>query len=215
MKKLLTFILTLTLLTPLSACSSSSNKTSTPEKETQTNQQSSADEQLEADEKELSALGDVAVENGILTVSITIPATYESNVTQEALDQAAGDTYLSAKLNDDGSVTYKMTKIQHARMLKQLKDGIDSASQEMINNEQYSFTDIKHNEDCTQFDVTISSSEVSLYDSFAVLTFYVYGGMYGIFSGHPAEKVVVNYYDPSGNLIESADSSQLENTEQQ
>lgn len=211
MKKLLSLLLIFNALSPLTACSSQKDEKKSSEVATSEEKRSSEEQQFEADKQELEALGDVEVNNGILTVSITIPATYENDVTQESLDQGAGDTYMTAKLNEDGSVTYKMTKPQHALMLKTLLEGIDSASKEMIDNEQYAFTEIKHNADCTQFDVTLSTTEVGIYEAFAAMAFYVYGGMYGIFSGHPADKVIVNYYDPSGNLIESGDSSQLGN----
>ena len=46
-------------------------------------------------------------------------------------------------------------------------------------------------------------------DSFATLAFYLYGGMYGIFTGKTPEKVIVNFYNPSGDLISTADSSKM------
>ena len=71
---------------------------------------SDEEKQLQEDMDELSKIGDIEVENGILTVSITLPAEYMEGVTQEQLDAGKGTTYQSATLNDDGSVTYKMTK---------------------------------------------------------------------------------------------------------
>ena len=52
--------------------------------------------------------------------------------------------------------------------------------------------------------------ELGLYDSFSVLAYYMYGAMYGIFSGKEPEKVIVNFYNANGDLIETADSSNME-----
>jgi hypothetical protein len=38
----------------------------------------------------------------------------------------------------------------------------------------------------------------------------MYGAIYGIFSGKTPEKVIVNFYNTNGDLIETADSSQME-----
>ena len=166
---------------------------------------------MQEDMEELSAVGDVEVKEGLLTVAVTIPASFAEGVTQEDLDaKAGGETYQSAKLNEDGSVTYKMTKKQHRAMLQQIVSAVEESSQEMIaDTENYSITDVKHNDDLTQFDVTLSGTELGFGDSFSVIAFYMYGGIYGIFSGKQPEHVIVNFYDPEGNLIESGDSAQM------
>ena len=222
MKKTLSLILVATLARSLCACSSNPSTTSTTKAQAsaaetadvETEATLSEEEQLEADRDELSTIGDVEVINGILTVSVTLPSDFISlggGITQEELDQKAGDTYVSATLNDDGSVTYKMTKSQHKKMLDDLVESIDSGLQDMVDEESYSFTSIKHNDDYTQFDVTISGTELNLADSFATLGFRLYGGMYGILSGHRADNVMVNFYDSDGNLIDTWNSDDLEN----
>ena len=173
---------------------------------------STEDDDFEKDMEELSAIGDVEVENGILTVSITIPAELVGEITQEELDEGKGTNYVSAVINDDGSVTYKMTKAQHKEMLASLVKGFDEGIQEMVDdNENYSIASVTYNEDFTVFDVTMDGNELGLGDSFSVMAFYMYGGMYGIFTGKRPEHVVVNFYDPEGNLIESGDSANFGN----
>ena len=173
---------------------------------------STEDDDFEKDMEELSAIGDVEVENGILTVSITIPAELVGEITQEELDEGNGTNYVSAVINDDGSVTYKMTKAQHKEMLASLVKGFDEGIQEMVDdNENFSIASVKYNEDFTVFDVTMDGNELGLGDSFSVMAFYMYGGMYGIFTGKRPEHVVVNFYDPEGNLIESGDSANFGN----
>ena len=88
-------------------------------------------------------------------------------------------------------------------------ESIESSLNEMVEGEDYSFTEIKHNKDFTEFNITVSGEDLSLTDSIATLGFYMYGGMYGIFTGHKADHVVVNYYNAAGELIRSADSDSL------
>ncbi len=170
-------------------------------------------DQLANDMAELEAIGNVEVTNGILTVSITLPTDLVGDATtQEFLDANAGVNYQSAKLNEDGSVTYKMTKGQYHSMLESITKSIDDSFQELIDdNETYSIAGIDHNDSYTVFEVMLDSDTVGLIDGFSVILFYMYGGMYGIFSGSNAENIIVNFYGPSGNLIETTNSSDLAN----
>ena len=82
--------------------------------------------------------------------------------------------------------------------------------QELIDDDNYTITGITHNDDYTVFDVTLEGTEVGFADSFTSMVFYMYGGMYGIFSGTETDHVVVNFLDPDGNVIDSYDSANME-----
>lgn len=233
MKKLLAVFLVLIMVTSLAACSSNSSAgkptaaspieqatlASTAEKATlapetpEATKDTSKEDELNADMAALEAIGEVEVENGILTVSITMPKDFVTEeMTQKKLDADAGENYMSAKLNQDGSVTYKMTKAQHKAMLASMTEGMEKTLQEMVSdNETYSIAEIKHNDTYSVFDVTMDSETLGLGDSFTVLAFYMYGGIYGIFSGNKADSVTVNFYDPTGKLIQTSNSANLGN----
>ena len=200
LKKILLILLMLTMFISFAGCSSnnSSNVETTSPSE-------SEDSSLFKDEDELSAIGDVEVENGILTVSITLPASLMKDVTQEDLDNDTSGSYQSAKLNDDGSVTMKLTKTQYKEMLASLSEELDACIKEITESDDYNIAKVEHNDDFSKFDVTLSTDEVGLFDSIASLAFYMYGGMYQIFKGSKSADVVVNYYDTNGNLIETDD----------
>ena len=158
----------------------------------------------------LESLGKVTTENGIFYVTITIPADMVgAETTQASLDAEAGKNFTSAKLNDDGSVTYKMTKKQHKAMLEEFTKGIDEGLQEMVDNSDYAFTKITHNANYTSFDAYLSTSEVGMTEGFMVLGFYMYGGLYSLFSGENVDNVAVNFYGPDGNLISTANSADM------
>lgn len=172
------------------------------------------DEWEDEDAAELAALGKVETENGILTVSITIPAELVGETTQEDLDASKGELYQSAVLNDDGSVTYKMTKKQHRAMLEGLAEAADESAQELIDdNENYTIAAVTHNDDCTEFNVTLDGTEIGFGDYFATYAFFMNGLLYGQFSGNVPEHIIVNFYDPDGNLIEAVDSADFEDSE--
>ena len=212
MKRFLALVLSVSIIASLTACGGSADTNAGSSSASQSSAKAVSSESVDGINDsawdELESVGNIQTENGILTASITIPAELVGDeMTQEELDANAESSYISAKLNEDGSVTYKLTKQQHKAMLDDFVETMDQSIQEMLDSEDYAFTDIKYNDDYTQFDVTLSTDEVGFAEGFAALAFYVYGGMYGIFSGHTADNITVNYYDSNGNLIDSANSN--------
>ena len=218
MKKIICISLLLIMLLSLSACGS--NKTpaaATPSTATPEANITNADEGIASEDDliddaawdALEGLGKIETENGLFYVSITLPAEFAGDITQESIDANAGETYTSGKLNEDGSVTYKMTKKQHKAMLDSLNETIDAGLQELVDSPDYAFTQITHNADFTSFDVHLSTEEVGFTEGFMALGFYMYGGMYSIFTGREVDNIAVNYYSASGALISTANSSEM------
>lgn len=76
--------------------------------------------------------------------------------------------------------------------------------------ENYTIASISHNDDCTVFNVTLDGTEIGLGDYYTSYVFFMNGLMYGKFSGHTPEHIIVNFYGPDGNLIEAVDSADQE-----
>lgn len=169
----------------------------------------SGQEMTQEDWDKLSAIGDVEVENGIMTVSLTVPADLAQNTTQETIDAGIGTQYQSAVRNEDGSITYKMTKTQHQAMVEQLAMSFDRSLQELVDDENHMISNITRNDDFTVFDVTLDGTELAMSDAYTAFGLYMYGDMFGVFNGSRPEHVIVNYYDPNGNLIDSGDSATM------
>ncbi len=158
---------------------------------------------------ELESLGKIETENGLFFVSITLPADFVGEeVTQESIDANAGTNYTSGKLNEDGSVTYRMTKAQHRAMLDSISQSIEDSLKEMTESDDYAFKEITHNDDFTSFDVTLTTEELGITESFMVIAFYMYGGMYSIFTGKQKD-ITVNYYSSNGDLLNTGSSADL------
>ena len=185
------------------------SKEAAPQENVDTEDDGSGRDMTQEDWDQLAAIGDVQVENGVMTVSLNVPADLAKNIRQETIDAGIGTQYQAAFRNQDGSITYKMTKEQHQAMLEQLAVSFDNSLQEMIDDEKYTISNITRNNDFTVFDISLDGAEPSASDSFAAFGLYMYGELYGVFNGKRPEHVIVNYLDSNGNLIDSDDSATM------
>lgn len=193
LKKILLFIIVCSMLLLLTGCSNNENKTMNDEN------------------------AEIGVDEGLLTVEITIPSDFLEGQTQEDLDVIAKENgYESIKLNSDGSATYKMTKSQHKKMLKDMADGFNQSFDEMIGSEDYpNFTEIKANDNFTDFTIKTKSTELDFNESFSVMNFYLCGGMYNIYSGDEVDNIHVKFInDTTGEVISESNSKDMAETEE-
>lgn len=158
----------------------------------------------------------VGVDEGLINVEITIPAGFIGEQTQEDLTAIANENgYESITLNSDGSATYKMNKLQHKKMMKEMYDGFKQSLNEMIGSEDYpNFTEIEFNENFTDFTIKTKSKELDMNESFSVMAFYMYGGMYNLYSGEEVDNVHVKFVNSdSGETISESNSKDAESEE--
>lgn len=167
------------------------------------------------DLSDLDALGDVEVEKELFDVTLTIPADYVEATTQEELDEAAKEYGYTAILNEDGSATYTMSKSQHKKMMEDFTSNIQESLDKMVGSEEYpNITSVTANSDFTAFTVTTKNEEPDLAESFSVMAFYMYGGMYNIFNGTEVDNIHVDFVNAdSGEIISSSDSNNMEQSE--
>lgn len=205
MNKLIALLLVFALAFSLCACGSSGKTESTSAPAIA---DAAPPATQESEESAIEDIGKVKVEQKLLNVEITVPADFVGETTQADLDaNVSAGKFLSAKLNDDGSVTYKMTKGQHKEVMEGIKESIEEALDEMIASEDYSFTKIEPNSDFTKFAVTTTSSELNLAESFS---FYMYGGMYNIFNGTEVENIAVDFInEATGQIMNSVNSRDM------
>ncbi len=166
--------------------------------------------------EQIEAVGDVDVDKGLFNVTLTVPKEFAGETTQEKLDETVKEKgYKSATLNSDGSVTYVMTKAQHKEMLTGIRESIDQSLAEMVGSSDYpNITNVEHNDNYTSFTITTKNAEPDTSESFSVMTLYMYGGMYGIFSGEKVDNVHVDFKNAdSGEIIRSANSKDMGNSD--
>lgn len=226
MKKTLAFALALFLLFALAACAApvkddapaavpAPAQEPEPEPEPDPVSEPEPDPEPEPEEdpfaedlERFSSIGDVAVENGIFTVTVTVPADLAGDVTQDELDAAEDPGWLSAVKNADGSVSYKFSKEQYAAYMDGLREKIDAQLAALVEGSPSDFSAITHTEDYKHFDVSVPGTSVGLRASMYTLALYTYGGLYGVFSGDRGA-VTVDFLDPDGNVLQSASSDGL------
>ena len=220
-KKILAVLLTMTVMTTvLAGCGSKSGdaeQSTAPVVKNQTEQAVDNGTGTEAEStddgmEQLEAIGDVDVDKGLFNVTLTIPKDFVGDTTQEKLDESVKENgYKSATLNSDGSVTYVMTKAQHEEMLEGIRESLDQSLSEMIGSSDYpNITNVEHNDDYTSFTITTKNAEPDLSESFSVMALYMYGGMYGIFSGEEVDNVHVDFKNAdTGEIIGSSNSEDM------
>ena len=224
MRKTALLIATALLTATLTACTgnggtsaTTSNTASNAEQQTATASTAKDDGEDQNAGQASTTEGGIDVDKGLLNVEITIPAetaeyygfNFESQEEADAYAKEQG--FKSATLGEDGSVTIVMSRSQHKKTMEGLSKTIDEALQEMIGSEDYpNITAVEHNDNYTSFTVTTKSEELGFNESFSVLSFYIYGGMYNSFNGTPADNIHVDFInEASGEVIDSFDSENM------
>ncbi|MED4531796.1 hypothetical protein [Metabacillus fastidiosus] len=173
MKKM-AFILFALLLTILSACSNN------------------ASEDEKSDKK---AEETVDVKKGLLNVEITLPASmFEGQDIDTVIADAKKEGVTEVTKNEDGSLTYKMTKAKHKEMMQELEKSILETIEETKNSKDYvSIKDITHNDSFSEFTLIVDKAKYeNSMDGFAALGLGMSGMMYQIYNGSdPDTKVKI------------------------
>lgn len=214
MKKVF-FVVLILFVFMFSACSSRDNEAGDSQIE-----ENSGSSQTEG----VTDLGNVDSQKNLFSVEVTIPAQFYENsdsgpLSQDDVNKTVSElSFKSGKLNDDGSVTYKMSKAQHEEFLKSYKDSVDSTISDMLNDENNeSLTDITYNDNLTQFTISVDGEKFSMLDMFNALAFYIEGTYYQLFNFIPIDDVdvQVNFINKdTGEVIETARMSEMNSTEE-
>ena len=127
-------------------------------------------------------------------------------MTQEKVDQIVSDNgFKSGILNSDGSVTFSMSKSQHAEFLQSLKDATEETAADFVDGDDRieSFTKITFNDDLSEFKIYIDSETYTDLDSISAIAFYFAGQYYQLFSGVPFEdtEVTIDFIDKDTNEV--------------
>lgn len=81
----------------------------------------------------------VEVDKGLLNVEINLPESFfEGEDIDEVIAEAKEEGVAEVTKNDDGSLTYKMSKSKHKEMIAEMKESLLEYVDELISNEDYS-----------------------------------------------------------------------------
>ena len=161
---------------------------------------------------DISALGDIEVDKNLFSVEFTVPKDFlDEGATEESLTEKAGEGVKSVTLNPDGSATYVMTKAAHKELMDEMTADIEDSLEEMVTSgDNPTYKKIEHNSNFTEITVYVDAEDIGLGDTFQILGFYLYGGMYNAFNGTPVDNINVKYINNNtGEVITDANSSEM------
>ncbi|NLY37184.1 MAG: hypothetical protein GX046_08120 [Tissierellia bacterium] len=195
MKKFVSIILIVVLITSLTACGGNKEQNVNGANSTSVEEDSTT----------------VKVDEGLLQTKVTLPATFFKETSEDQIKAGAEEAgYKSYKINPDGSVTYTMSKSKHKEILDEFSIGIQESIDDLLNENKEtkveSFSDIKYNDDYSEFNIYIDSETHNVFNNLYALAFYIQGAYYQIFKGISPEdvNVVVNFIDNvSGDVMDS------------
>lgn len=148
----------------------------------------------------------VEIDKGLIDVEITLPASFFEGQTEEEIKaEATADGVKDVKVNEDGSVYYKMSKSTHKKMMKEMESGILESIDELVNSEDYTaFKAISYNKDFTEFDVKVDlEAYENSFDVFGIFTLVFSGTFYNAFDGKSTDdlKITINIIDEATNEL--------------
>jgi hypothetical protein len=182
LKKML-FAILMSVLFTLTACSPSNDSNNKEEKQ--------------AGKKTEETGGALEVDKGLINVEVTIPSTFiEGEDIDDVVAKAKEDGIKDVTKNTDGSVTYKMSKAQHKKMMKEMKTNVTTYVDEIVNDEDFaSIQDIKHNGSFSEFTVVVDKAAFeNSFDGFVTLGLAMSGMYYQAFDGTSGDKLNVTVY---------------------
>ena len=163
----------------------------------------------------------IEIDKGLFDVELTLPAEFFDGQTPEEIEVSAKEQGVKeVKINEDGTVYYKMSKSDHKKMMNELETSIKESMDELVTSgDAPSFKEIKYNKDFTEFDVTVDREafENSM-DAFMIFTFAMSGSFYNAFDGENMDelKITVNLIDAATNEVfdTTVFPDDMENTEE-
>ena len=142
-------------------------------------------------------------------VQITLPAgMFEGQDMDQVIADAKQEGVKEAVINDDGSLTYTMSKAKHDEMLAELGQSIADYADEMLSDGSFpSVKDVSYAKDYSEFTLSVDKAAYeSSMDGFVTMGMGIQGMMYQMMQGLSTEeqKVTVHVKDEtSGDVFQS------------
>ncbi|MFC9539953.1 hypothetical protein ACFTQ7_08720 [Lysinibacillus sp. NPDC056959] len=107
--------------------------------------------------------------------------------------------------NSDGSLTYKMPKSVHKKMLKELEESVLETVEEIKTSDDFtSIKDVTYNKSFTEFTLTVNKEQFDNgFDGMSSMGLAIVGMYYQLFNGMDPEKfkVTVNFKDEANGDV--------------
>lgn len=148
----------------------------------------------------------IEVDKGLLNVEVTLPASFfEKQDINTVIENAKAEGVKEVTQNSDGSLTYKMSKGDHKKILSEMGESIEQSMKEMKTSGDFaSIQDVKANKSYSEFTLIVDKTKFeNSFDGLATLALGATGMYYQVFNGSGADraKVTVNFEDGSTGEI--------------
>ena len=147
-------------------------------------------------ETEENAVESLNVDKEVFNVDVTLPANFFLYSNEEEIIAAAKEQGIKeAVVNEDGSVTYTMSKLKYEETMKEVEDSTVSAIDEIVKSEEYtSIKEISYNKDFTEFDMKVNRQQYEeSFDSFAIFGLVMVSTYYSTFDGKSREDLQITF----------------------
>ena len=130
---------------------------------------------------------------------------YEDNFNEKNIDQ---------EKSDDDHV-YHLTGEEQIKNARQVAEQIEDSINQVLTDKDYypNITGISVNSECTEFNVTFSNRELSLYENVLPMSLCIVGNRFQLYQGKQEDELltVVNYIDAdSGEIFSTINSKEIE-----
>lgn len=159
-------------------------------------------EENEDTKSEGSSNESLEVDKGLFNVEVTLPASFFEDLTEEEiLANAIEDGIENVIVNPDKTVTYKMSKSEHKKLMEEMHTEVVSSVEEIVNSEDFSsIQEITYAKNFDEFDIKVDREIYeNSFDSFVILGLMMSGAYYNLFNGVSGDNLKITF-----NLIDDA-----------
>lgn len=145
-------------------------------------------------------------------IEINIPVKMIGDLTQEDLNEICREkAYKSITINGDGTVTYLLTRQQHEKMMKDMKEELDAYLVGIVGTEDYpNCTKVTFNDNYTDFEIVTKSNELELAESLSIKSYYRTGEDYNYYNKTPIDNVHVKFINAdTGKVVSDTNSKDM------
>ena len=149
----------------------------------------------------------IEVDKNLFNVEITIPASLIADDDPEQIKAEAEreDGILEVTINSDGSITYKMTKAAHSKMMDDAREEMENTIREILDGGDFpSIVDIKTNRSFAEFTMVVDREKFeNSFDGFAAFGLGIGSMFYQVFDGADVDtaKTTIHVEDVSTGEI--------------
>ena len=141
----------------------------------------------------------ISVDRSLFDVSITMPATMvelEDQDIDSMIEEAQEMGVKEVVRNEDGSLTYKMSKSTHRKMMQEIKEDMIENIEDMVESGDFvSIKDVTYNNDFSEMTLIVDQKAFeNSFDGFAVFGIGMIGMYYQLFDGVQPDNIQTTIY---------------------